>query len=75
MFTLCTEAHRVRWYVCMLFTISCLLLHGLSTSVTTNYGHVSTKLDKLPIQYHVNATLFSIINTCGLRKGIGYDVT
>ena len=60
---------------CMLFAATCLLLHGLSTSCTTKYGHVSTKLEKRPLQYHVNATLFSIINACGLRKGVGYDVT
>ena len=48
--------------VVILFTASCLLLHGLSTTNSTKCGFVSMNLDKPSLAHHVNATLFHIIH-------------
>ena len=48
--------------VVILFTASCLLLHGLSTTSSTKCGFVSTNHDKPSLAHHVNATLFHIIH-------------
>jgi hypothetical protein len=56
----------------ILFAANCLLLHGLSSTHLKKHGFSYTKLDKKNVLYHLNATLFTIINACNMRAGAAY---
>jgi hypothetical protein len=59
--------------VMILFAASCLLLHGLSTTQSKKNGcFCSSKLEKHNVSYHLNATLFTIINACNMRAGAAH---
>jgi hypothetical protein len=53
--------------VMILFAANCLLLHGLSTTTLKKNGFIYAKLDKHNVLYHLNATLFTIMNACNMR--------
>jgi hypothetical protein len=58
--------------VMILFAANCLLLHGLSTTTLKKNGFIYAKLDKHNVLYHLNATLFTIMNACNMRAGAAH---
>lgn len=61
--------------VMMLFGASCILAQGLSTTRATKRAHMWKYMDYPDLMYHVNATLFNIVHACGIRQGVGLEVS
>jgi hypothetical protein len=58
--------------VLILFEASCLLTHGLTTTNWVKHGCHYGRLEKQNVLYHLNATMFTIINACNMRSGAAY---
>jgi hypothetical protein len=53
----------------ILFAAMCLLIHGLSSTSVKKRGFVYNKLDKDTMAYHLNTTLFTMVNACKMHWG------
>lgn len=59
----------------LLFGATCILMHGLGTTEAKKRGYVWKKMSKIPLQYHVNATIVNILYSCGMKQGLARDVS
>lgn len=53
----------------LLFGVTCIMVHGLSSATASKFGSSLTKLEGPQIAYYVNATLFRIVNACCMPRG------
>ena len=52
----------------LLFGLTCIMVHGLSNVTASKHGDKLTKLEAPQIAYHVNATIFRIVNACAMPQ-------